>query len=80
MARAIGEERDAVKFAAEAAQTFAAFQAAFFDLSAGRYRDGEGTDHATVQGNAMALACGGETRKVDVSALRQRLRSSGACI
>ena len=29
---------------------------------------------------AMALACGGETRKVDVSALRQRLRSSGACI
>ena len=58
MARAIGEERDAVKFAAEAAQTFAAFQAAFFDSSAGRYRDGEGTDHATVQGNAMALACG----------------------
>lgn len=26
--------------------------------SRGRYRDGEGTDHATVQGNAVALACG----------------------
>ena len=58
MARAIGEERDAAVFSDEAAQTFAAFQAVLFDSSAGRYRDGEGTDHATVQGNAMALACG----------------------
>ena len=58
MARAIGEERDAAKFAAEAAQTSAAFHGVFFDSSAGRYRDGVRTDHATVQGNAMALACG----------------------
>ena len=58
MARAIGEGRDAAKFADEAAQTFDSFQRVFFDESAGRCRDGEGTDHATVQGNAMALACG----------------------
>ena len=58
MAHAIGEERDAALFASEAAQTFDAFQSVFFNSGAGRYRDGEGTDHATVQGNAMALACG----------------------
>ena len=58
MAHAIGEERDAATFAAESAQTLASFQRVFFDVSAGRYRDGIGTDHATVQGNAMALACG----------------------
>ena len=38
------------------------------------------TGQAAGTAAAMALACGGETRKVDVSALRQRLRSSGACI
>ena len=58
MARAIGEDGDAETFAAEAAQTFASFQDALFDPARGRYRDGVGTDHATVQGNAMALACG----------------------
>ena len=58
MARALGEECDAVTFAAESAQTFDAFQRVFFDSSSGRYRDGVGTNHATVHGNAMALACG----------------------
>ena len=58
MARAIGEDGDAAKLAAEAAQTFDSFQRVFFDESAGRFRDGVGTDHATVQGNAMALSCG----------------------
>ena len=58
MARAIGKDGDAATFEAEAAQTFAAYQRILFDSSTGHYRDGVGTDHATVQGNAMALACG----------------------
>ena len=58
MARAIGKDGDAAMFEAEAAQTFDAFQRILFDQAAGRYRDGVGTGHATVQGNAMALACG----------------------
>ena len=58
MARAIGETADAAMFAREAQVTFAAYQKAFFDAGAGCYCDGEGTDHKTVQANAMALACG----------------------
>ncbi|MBR2838483.1 MAG: family 78 glycoside hydrolase catalytic domain [Kiritimatiellae bacterium] len=58
MARAVGKDGDAAMFEAEAAQTFDAYQRVLFDAAAGRYRDGAGTDHATVQGNAMALACG----------------------
>lgn len=58
MAHAIGKDGDAAMFEAEAAQTFDSFQRIMFDQAAGRYRDGVGTGHATVQGNAMALACG----------------------
>jgi hypothetical protein len=58
MARAIGKDNDAALFDKEAAQTFESYQRVLFDPSAERYRDGVGTDHATVQGNAMALACG----------------------
>jgi hypothetical protein len=58
MAAALGRDADAAQFSAEAEKTFAAFNAKLWDASRGRYRDGEGTDHATVQGNAMALACG----------------------
>ena len=58
MACAIGKPDDAAVFEAEARQTFNAYQRVLFDSAAGRYKDGEGTDHATVQGNAMALACG----------------------
>ena len=58
IAAAIGRDSDTALFAAEAEQTFAAFQETLWDASRGRYRDGAGTDHATVQGNAMALACG----------------------
>ena len=58
MARAIGKPDDADVFESEARQTFNAYQRVLFDSSVGRYMDGEGTDHATVQGNAMALACG----------------------
>ena len=58
MARATGKTEDASMFENEAAQTFAAYQRILFNPAAGCYRDGEGTDHSTVQGNAMALACG----------------------
>ena len=58
MACAIGKEEEAAMFRKEAAQTFDAYQRVLFDPSVGRYNDGEGTDHATVQANAMALACG----------------------
>ena len=58
MALAIGENGDAETFAAEAVRTKEAFRRVFYDPALGRCRDGEGTDHATVQGNAMALACG----------------------
>ncbi len=58
MAAAIGRDSDAARFAAEAEQTFAAFNAKLWVTSRDHYRDGEGTDHATVQGNAMALVCG----------------------
>jgi len=58
MARAIGETADAETFEREAETTFAGYQAAFYDAAQKRYRDGIGTDHATVQANAMALACG----------------------
>jgi len=58
MARAIGKPDDAAVFESEARQTFHAYQRVLFDSSAGCYRDGEGADHVTVQGNAMALACG----------------------
>ena len=63
MAAALGRDADAAQFAVEAEQTFAAFNAKLWDPSRGRYRDGEGTDHATVQGNAMALACGAVPRE-----------------
>lgn len=58
MARAIGETSDADLFETEAVATLAAYQTVFYDTANGRYRDGEGTDHTTVQANAMALACG----------------------
>ncbi len=58
MASAIGRNDDAAIFAAELERTLAAFNETLWDAGRGRYRDGEGTDHATVQANAMALACG----------------------
>ena len=58
MARAIGRTDDAEDFTRMACQTFSAFQRCLWDDDSGCYRDGEGSSHATVQGNAMALACG----------------------
>lgn len=58
MAHAIGRDEDAEMFERLGSQTFASFQDRLWDGKHGRYRDGEGSAHATVQGNAMALACG----------------------
>lgn len=58
MARAIGKTADAAMFDKEADRTYAAYQKVFFSPATGHYTDGEGTDHETVQANAMALACG----------------------
>ena len=58
MASALGRADDAAAFAAAERQTFASFQTRLWHPDRGCYRDGEGSEHATVQGNAMALACG----------------------
>ena len=58
IARALGRTADADAFAADARTVHAAFQKAFFDPARRVYRDGEGTDHASLHANAAALAFG----------------------
>lgn len=58
IARALGEAADADAFAAGARTVRAAFQKVFFDPARRVYRDGEGTDHASLHANAAALAFG----------------------
>ena len=58
IARALGKEDDAARFAARAHAVHAAFQKAFYRPEAKCYVDGEGTDHASLHANAAALAFG----------------------
>lgn len=58
IARALGRTADAAAFAADARTVHAAFQKVFFDPARRVYRDGEGTDHASLHANAAALAFG----------------------
>lgn len=58
LARALGKEGDASDYASKAATARLAFQRVFFDAEHGRYRDGEGTDHASQHANLFALAFG----------------------
>ncbi|MCQ2391413.1 MAG: alpha-L-rhamnosidase, partial [Kiritimatiellae bacterium] len=58
LAAALGKADDAAFFTARAEKVQAAFQRVFFNPATGRYRDGEGTDHETLHGNAAALAFG----------------------
>ncbi len=58
IARALGKTSDAEAFAVRARRVFDSFNAVFFDSSRGVYRDGEGTDHASIHANAAALAFG----------------------
>ncbi len=58
LARALGKASDAEAFTARARRVHAAFNAVFFDTGRGVYRDGEGTDHASLHANVAALAFG----------------------
>lgn len=58
MAQAIGKTADAEQFAAEARRLQDACLKVFLDPKTGLVHDGEGTDHCTIQCNAMALSCG----------------------
>jgi hypothetical protein len=55
LAGALHQERDAAGFAARARATHQVFQRTFFDEARGVYRDGEGTDHASLHANLFPL-------------------------
>ena len=58
IARALGKDADAHRFAARAKSIHAAFLRAFFRPDVGLYADGDGTDHCSLHANAIALAFG----------------------
>jgi hypothetical protein len=58
LADAIGRDADAAAYRAREAATRAVFQATLFDPVRGVYRDGEGTEHASVHANLFPLAFG----------------------
>ena len=58
LARALHQDADAADYAARETTTRAAFQKNLFDPAQGLYRDGEGTDHASLHANLFPLAFG----------------------
>lgn len=58
MAKAIGRENDAVRYAALAEETCRAYRRTFIDPSTGLVTDGEGSTHSSLHANAAALAFG----------------------
>lgn len=58
MADAVGRADDAQKFRGHAERVYASFNAKLFDTKRGIYRDGEGTEHASLHSNMFALAFG----------------------
>ncbi|MBI5835405.1 MAG: alpha-L-rhamnosidase [Armatimonadetes bacterium] len=58
LAEATGRVHDAVELRMRYAQALVAFQGAFYDEARGVYVDGEGCAHASLHGNAFALAFG----------------------
>lgn len=58
MARAIGRTDDADEFDLEAERVRRSYIEVFIDKKTGLVRDGEGVDHFTVQGNAVAITSG----------------------
>jgi neutral trehalase len=58
LATAIGRDADAESYRAREVATRAAFQAKLFDPARGVYRDGEGTEHASLHANLFPLAFG----------------------
>src|SRR5581483_8434036 len=58
LALALGKEKDAEEYANNERISLAAFQRQFFDQKTGLYRDGAGTDHASLHANLFPLAFG----------------------
>ncbi len=58
LARVLGKTADADAFHSRAQATGAAFQRLLFDPARGLYRDGEGTEHASLHANLFPLAFG----------------------
>lgn len=58
LARALHQDADAADFTAREQAGLAAFQNNLFDPASGLYRDGEGTDHASLHANLFPLAFG----------------------
>ena len=58
LATALGQADEARDFAASERRSRAAFQAQLFDPARGLYRDGEGTEHASLHANLFPLAFG----------------------
>jgi hypothetical protein len=58
IAAAIGKRTDAAKYLRMAKKSHAAFQQRLFDAERGIYRDGIGTDHASLHANLFPLAFG----------------------
>jgi hypothetical protein len=58
LARALHQDADAADYAARELSTCAAFQKNLFNSTNGLYRDGEGTDHASLHANLFPLAFG----------------------
>ncbi|QKZ13506.1 alpha-L-rhamnosidase C-terminal domain-containing protein [Spirosoma sp. KUDC1026] len=58
LAKQLGKTADATFFTNRAAQVKKAFELTFLDPKTGLVRDGDGTDHASLHANMMALAFG----------------------
>lgn len=58
LARALGHDAEADDYAARERAAQSAFQEELFDPALGLYRDGEGTDHASIHANLFPLAFG----------------------
>lgn len=58
LADALGKEAEAADFRARETKARAAFNGKLLDASRGRYRDGEGTDHASQHASLFPLAFG----------------------
>lgn len=79
LALALGKKEDATYYERKAADVYQAFQRYFFDNEQHIYRDGVGTDHASLHTNMFALAFGLVPDKAK-SAVLDFIRSRGmAC-
>lgn len=70
MASALGKESDAADYRSREARARKAFLEILFDEAAGKFRDGEGTDHASLHASLFPLAFGlvPESRRARVAA------------